>query len=162
MPPGSAARVPLLFLAALTHRGLAPARDTLAGLPPNPSAALTEPILLTLTHDSAPLLTLHLDPRLAAITARANPAILHYHRLADANLKPLPPAPPALTLQRGDAYIALSPGARALAGSPKIARFLHLRDYFNAQRLAEALLAHLLAPHTAPPHDITIIVLEAR
>jgi len=151
-----------LFLAALTHPSLAPTRDALAGLPPDLAAPLAAPLLLTLTHSTAPLLTLHLDPALAALTARANPAILHYFRLADATLQPLPPAPPLISLAPGDAYIALSPGVHALADSPKIARFLHLRDYFNAQRLAEALLAHLLAPGIPPPQDLTLIVLEAR
>jgi hypothetical protein len=152
-----------LHLAALTHPGVSPARDTLAGLPPDLAAPLTAPLLLTLTNANTPLLTLHFDPAAAALTARAAPRVLHYYRLADATLKPLLPAPPVIRLAPGDAYLALSPGVRALADSPAIARFLHLRDYFNAQRLAQATLHHLLADRAQPtPEDITIVVIEAR
>jgi hypothetical protein len=125
-------------------------------------------------------LRLSLDPASLTLHAAAQPGVLHYFRLADATLVPLPPEhPPALHrlirwqahwhgptlhLAAGDAYIALSPGAARVADSPAIARFLHLRDYFNADKLAEALLAHLLelAGANPLPEDVTVLVVEAR
>ncbi len=100
------------------------------------------------------------DPATATLTAANDGGTLHYWRYADATLKPLPAAPPPLTLARGDAYIAVALGDPPAADSPTIARFLHLRDYFNAQRLAEALLAHLAeAGGTA---GVGVLVVEAR
>ena len=109
------------------------------------------------------------------------PGFFHYFRLADATLIPLPPEHEAtrhkpgrlpggrpqgspLQFAAGDAYIAVSPGAGRLADSPGIARFLHLRDYFNAEKMAEALLAHLLelAGTDEIPEDVTVLVVEAR
>jgi hypothetical protein len=51
-----------------------------------------------------------------------------------------------------------------LAGSLVIARFVHLRDYFNAERLAEALLQHILAEagSSETSEEVTVIVVEAR
>jgi hypothetical protein len=90
--------------------------------------------------------------------------VLQYLRLADARVKPLPPDPAPLQFTAGDTYIALSPGALQVADSPAIARFIHLRDYFNAETLAAALLNHLLGLGGAarPPADLTVLVLEAR
>lgn len=95
--------------------------------------------------------------------------ILHYFRLADATVKLLPPAPPPLIFQPGDAYVAITPGAARMAGDQPggagaaIARFIHLRDYFNAGRLAEALLAHLLELNaSANPSGAGVLVVEAR
>jgi hypothetical protein len=150
-----------LHLAALTHPGHAPAHEAVTGLPAE-RAPLGAPARVTLARGGEAVLILDLDPAASALAAQASPEVLHYYRCADATLKPLPPAPPPLRLERGDAYVALSPGARALADSPAIARFLHLRDYFNAQRLAEALLGHLLAPGATPAEDVTVIVVEAR
>jgi hypothetical protein len=112
----------------------------------------------------------------------AAPGVAHYLRLADATLTPLPPehegmrhrlvtwqlarvqpggpgTPLRLPLEAGDAYIAV---AGSPLDSPAIARFVHLRDYFNAERLADALRSELqnLAPHLAPA--TTILVIEAR
>jgi hypothetical protein len=93
----------------------------------------------------------------------------HYFRLADATLKPLGDRPGPLPFAAGDTYIALSPGVRRVADSADdvrhaIARFLHLRDDFNADKLADALLAHLaeLAGVAELPEDITALVIEAR
>jgi hypothetical protein len=98
------------------------------------------------------------------LTASATGGTLHYFRFADATLRPLPPAPPALPFARGDAYIALSPGALRLADAPAIARFIHLRDYFNADRLARGLLEFLgqQAGLAGFPEDVTVLVVEAR
>jgi hypothetical protein len=141
-----------------------------------PEALSISPTLITLGE----ALRLQLDPDALTLHFAAQPGVLHYFRLADATLVPLPPAhPPArhsplprqahwhgptLTLAAGDAYIALSPGAARLADSPAVARFLHLRDYFNAEKLAEALLAHLLelAGNEPPATAATVLVVEAR
>jgi hypothetical protein len=124
------------------------------GLSPLPSP-LTESMTLALGG-----LRLAVDPARATLTAANDGGALHYFRYADATLKPLPSDPPPLILARGDAYIAVVPGPLALADSPAIARFLHLRDYFNAQRLAEALLAHLA--ETGGAAGMSIVVVEAR
>jgi hypothetical protein len=118
------------------------------------------------------------DSTALTLAYSACPGVLHYFRLADATLIPLPPEhKPArhtlapgnrhespLRFSAGDAYIAVSPGAGRIADSPAVARFLHLRDYFNAEKLAEALLAHLveLAGTEAIPEDVTALVVEAR
>jgi hypothetical protein len=125
-----------------------------------------------------------LDPFRLTLVHAATPGVLHYLRLADATLIPLPPEyPPSrhyltpdrdqsqggpLELAPGDAYIALSPGIARLADSPALARFLHLRDYFNAEKLTRALLAQVvelagaLGPAGQPPEDVTILVVEVR
>jgi len=108
------------------------------------------------------LLRLAVDPA-ATLTASAAGGSLHYFRLADATLRPLP-ADAALTFARGDAYIAVSPGARRLADSPAIARYLHVHDGFNAERLAEGLLRFLAQESGQAdfPEDVTVLVVEAR
>ena len=63
------------------------------------------------------------------------------------------------TQAAGDAYVAALGSDGATAG-PAIARFLHLRDYFNAQRLAEALGAHIA--ELAGGAAVTVLVVEAR
>ena len=131
------------------HLGAAGATSALPGLI---SAATT------LTLDG---LRVAVDPATATLTAtNADGAALHYWRYADATLKPLPATPPPLTLARGDAYIAVARGDPPAANSPTIARFLHLRDYFNAQRLAEALLAHLA--EAGGVAGVGVLVVEAR
>ena len=99
---------------------------------------------------SLAVLTGQVDPATGTITIAAERETLHYLRLADGTVQPQPPAPPPWLCAAGDAYLAVTPGAARLAGgqlggaSTAIARFLHLRDYFNADKLAEAMLAHLL------------------
>lgn len=128
--------------------------------------------------DSEATLLIRLNEAELSLNYRALPGVLHYFRLADATLIPLPPehAPtrhhllddktPAgrLRFSAGDAYIALSPGATHGVDSPTVARFLHLRDYFNAEKLAEALLAHVVerAGPGGLPEDVTVMVVEAR
>lgn len=108
--------------------------------------------------------------------------VAHFFRLADATIIPLPPedeasrhrliawqmprvqpdgadAPVCLTLSPGDAYIAVVAGP---ADSPAIARFLHLRDYFNAERLADALSGHLGELNPVPSTPFALLVIEAR
>lgn len=118
---------------------------------------------------SAPLLRLSVEPAERKLTAGADPAVLHYFRLADATVQPLPPESSPLAFQPGDAYIAVTPGSARLAApqpggaAPAIARFLHLRDYFNAEKLATALLAHLLElSPDADPEGAGVLVVEAR
>lgn len=121
-----------------------------------------------------------LDPFRRALTHTAAPGVLHFFRLADATLIPLPPAhAPSrhqllpervqsagqpLEFAPGDAYIALSAGVAAVADSPTLARFLHLRDYFNADALADTLLRQVTewAGAEPPPDDVTALVVEAR
>lgn len=129
---------------------LPPASDPaamLAGLGPGASLCLR-------LHDTA--LTLE---------AATRPGLWHYVRRCDATLIPLGPtlAQP-LAFQRGDAYVALSPGAAQLTDSPTVARFIHLRDYFTAPALARAILAHIedvTRTHDFPV-DVTALVVEAR
>lgn len=120
------------------------------------------------------------DPARLVLEYSALPGVLHYFRLADATLYPLPPEhEPAhhrlipgrgpalgapLQFSAGDTYIAISSGAARFTDSPTVARFLHLRDYFNAAKLAAALLAHLteLAGGSPLPEDVTVLVVEAR
>ncbi len=112
----------------------------------------------------------------------AVPGVAHFLRLADATLIPLPPehegirhrlvawqlarvqpggpgTPLQLPLNAGDAYIAV---AGSPLDSPAIARFIHLRDYFNAERLADALSHELRGLTPDPGTNVTLIVLEAR
>lgn len=128
---------------------------------------------------ASPSATLILDETEMTLSFHVQPGLLHYFRLADATLVPLPPAyPPAqhavlpwqarwhgptLHLLAGDCYVLLSPGALAIADSPQVARFVHLRDYFNAEKLAQTLLAHLVETAPAPPaQPVTVLVVEAR
>jgi hypothetical protein len=109
------------------------------------------PTALTLTRANQPLLRVELNPAALALTAAAHAEVWHCHRWADATVKPLPPASELLSFYRGDAYIAVSP----ITDGPALARLIHLRDYFNAEKMAEAVWAHLLAP-------LAVIVIEAR
>ncbi|MGQ0604840.1 MAG: hypothetical protein ACT4QE_24425 [Anaerolineales bacterium] len=132
----------------------------------------------TLSRNVEQLWTLQADGEALTVHYSASPGVLHYFRLADATLIPLPPehAPTRhiirqgrpqgspLRFSAGDAYIAVSPGVARITDSPAVARFIHLRDYFNADKLAEALLAHLLelACTDQIPEDVTVLVVEAR
>jgi hypothetical protein len=116
-----------------------------------------------------PVVTVAVDPASLSLLPAASPPALHYFRLADATVKPLPPAPPALTFDRGDAYVAVTPGTVALAAdqpggaSAALARFIHLRDYFNADKLAAALLEHAAAlggAQAAPGAGVLVIELR--
>jgi len=152
-----------LMLALQTRPG--PAGAVVTGWPETRAGELTAAadVHLRSGADAAPWLRLTLDPAAVTITAAASGGCLHYFRLADATLRPLPPAA-ALTLGRGDAYIAVSPGALRLADSPAMARYLHLHDSFNAERLAEGLLLFLAQESGLVefPEAVTVIVVEAR
>jgi hypothetical protein len=159
--------------------GFAGNGDTrLDGLPPDAQATVGTPLALAIparlrllpAPASPPVLTLALDSAAFTLTAAlVDPAALHYFRLADATVKPLPPAPPALACEPGDAYIAVTPAAARLAeaapggASTAIARFIHLRDYFNAEKLAAALLAHVIElGGEADPAGAGVLVVELR
>jgi hypothetical protein len=120
------------------------------------------------THTDVPseslYVDIHLDDTTLTLTCSARDNVWHYFRFADGTLKPLPAHPEPLVFEPGDAYIALSPGARHITDSPTIARFLHLHDTFNAETLAAALLAHLIenAGNGAIIEDVTVLVVEAR
>lgn len=107
---------------------------------------------------------LQFDPERLRLTCSAQAGAWHYFRLADGTVKPLAPHPPPLVFEPGDTYIALSPSARRVTDSPTVARFLHLHDVFNAEKLAASLLAHLVknAGGMPFPEDVTVIVVEAR
>jgi hypothetical protein len=155
---------------ALAHAGAPPA--DLSGLPRRHrtairSAATPSAVLHALTPEVC--LSVRLDPINLTLTCSAVPEVFHYFRLADATLKPLPPDPDPIPFAAGDTYIALTPGAQRITDSADdvrhaIARFLHLRDDFNAGKLAEALLDHLveLAGADELQEDITALVVEAR
>ena len=130
---------------ALAHAGTAP-RISLRALSP-------EAFLCVALNASALILA-----------CAAAEEVLHYFRFADAALKPLSDQPGPLAFSPGDAYIALSPGVRRIADGPTVARFLHMRDDFNAEKLADALLDHLMemAGVDELPEDITALVIEAR
>jgi hypothetical protein len=110
-------------------------------------------------------LSIEIDPSSLILKPEAVVAgVWHYVRLADATLKPLADQPGMIGFAPGDAYIALSPGACRVADSPTVARFLHLRDDFNAEKLAGTLLDHLveIAGVNEPPEDLTALVVEVR
>lgn len=92
-------------------------------------------------------LDLLLLPAEQRLIARAEETTAHFLRLADATLRPLEPEPGPINLAPGDAYVALMPGQPPLASQAGLAtaRFIHLRDYFNADKLAVDLLNYLLA-----------------
>lgn len=95
--------------------------------------------------EAAAVLTVEVDPSALVLTAAAAPTALHYFRLADGTVKPLPPSPGSLAFSAGDAYLAVAGAASPLSSlSTALARFLHLRDYFNADKLAAAVLDHLV------------------
>ena len=151
------------YLALKIRPGRAAPYEHVAGWPADQPGPLAAPTAITLWgNNTSPLLRLAVDPAAAAVSA-VSEGCLHYFRLADATLRPLP-AEAALTLARGDAYIAVSPGALRLVDSPAIARYLHVHDGFNAERLAEGVL-RFLAEETGQaefPEDVTVIVVEAR
>jgi hypothetical protein len=94
-------------------------------------------------------------------------AILHFLRLADAALKHLGPGPCQVLLAPGDAYVAVISGRQSLSSESKLAtaRFIHLRDDFNANKLAVDLLKHLLAddnPLSQPNPSLGALVIECR
>jgi hypothetical protein len=126
-------------------------------------AGIAPAIILRALHPEAYLCAV-LDPSILTLTYAAAEEVLHYFRLADATLKPLSDQPGPLAFAPGDAYIALSPGTRRVADGPTVARFLHMRDDFNAEKLADALLDHLMemAGVDELPEDITALVIEAR
>jgi len=154
------------------------AHRTQAGAKPKAETLTFTSERITLSRGEAEILSLALDLSALTLNFTAQPGLLHYFRLADATLLPLPPeyaparhklAPgqrhlPPLRFSAGDTYIAVSPGVAQLADSPALARFLHLRDYFNAEKLCAALLAHLeeLAAGQPFPEDVTALVVEAR
>lgn len=178
--------MPAFNIAWRTRRGLAshremfdlfgepPTRIILARLSASPEDLYDRHQALTQA-GTAPGLTLRalqpeahlcaaLDVSTLTLTCAATGEVLHYFRLADATLRPLPETPGPLTFSPGDAYIALTPGARRVADSPAIARFLHMRDDFNAEKLADALLDHLveLVGGDVWPESITAVVVEAK
>lgn len=95
-----------------------------------------------------------IDPARREVTAQAGPEALHLIRLADATTRPLAP---------GDTYVAVVSGAGEVPGTlcPAAARFIHLRDYFKADTLASALLAHLQA-EAAGAGSLGVLVIECR
>lgn len=149
-----------------------------AGANAQPETLTITPELITLVRNGSEVLRLALDVSALTLDFTAQMGVLHYFRLADATLLPLPPehpptrhklAPgrrhvPPLHFSAGDTYIAVSPGVAHLADSPALARFLHLRDYFNAEKLCAALLTHLeeLAGGQPLPENLTVLVVEAR
>jgi hypothetical protein len=87
--------------------------------------------------------------------------------LADATLKSLEPAPAPIQLAPGDAYVAVITGWAPLTPAARLAaaRFIHLRDYFNADKLAAELLKHLLEDAGAldqPLPALGALVIECR
>jgi hypothetical protein len=151
---------PAVHAAIRTQPGLSPRHDShvIEGDPPARIALYRDASLERLC------LEVRLDPASLTLTCSARNGVWHYFRRADGTLKPLPPQPGPLTVFPGDAYIALSPGAQRLTDSPTVARFLHLRDDFNADNLARSLLVHLaeLADGNEFPEDVTVLVIEAR
>lgn len=113
---------------------------------------------------SQEFLDFQLDSERLTLTSSAPAGVWHYFRFADGTVKFLPPRPEPLVFEPGDTYIALSPSARHITDSPTIARFLHLHDVFNAEKLASTLLAHLVDNAGGVPflEDVTIVVVEAR
>ena len=162
----------LLYAAVKTRPGHAGGHLCLAGWANDQTGPVLAPAEITLSCGAKPLthwLRLVIDPASASLTAEASGGSGHYFRLADATLRPLPAWPPdvafaRMTLARGDAYVAVSPGARGLASDVALARFLHMRDHFNAERLAESLLTFLSeeSGQRDLAEDATVVVIEAR
>jgi hypothetical protein len=99
------------------------------------------------------------DPAALTLVAAARPPARHYFRLADATVKPLPPTPLLLHCLAGDCYVAVMLATAEGSTSAALARFIHLRDYFNAEALARALLEHLADLDAA---SAGVLVIEAR
>lgn len=170
---GAAGPPPLRLTAptwvALAGRGALPADFSVRHQTAARASVSPDDILRALAPEAC--LSIIIDPE--SLTVRVRHAVpLHYLRLADATVKPLPPdsvraqngAERPLQFSAGDAYLALSPGVLRIADSPALARFIHLRDYFNAEKMAGVLLDHLAELHGSGPlpADISLLVLEAR
>jgi hypothetical protein len=155
----------MIYVSAQMRRGASGDPIQLEGWRDGQSGPVDGPAFMTLSQGMPrrDLVCVAIEPASAHLSVMAAGGSLHYSRLADATLRPLP-AVAAWSLARGDAYIALTPGALRLADSPAIARFLHLHDNFNAQRLAESVLAFLAqeSGRTGFPEDVTVLVVEAR
>ena len=153
-----------LYLSIQVRHGLSSAPIQMEGWAEGRSGPVDQPRLVTLW-SGAPrhsLLRLSLEPAGGSLNAIASSGSLHYFRWADATLRPLP-AEATVSLARGDAYVALTSEAQRV-GSPAIARFVHLRDYFNAERLAAGILDFLASEsgQTAFKEDVAALVVEAR
>ena len=107
---------------------------------------------------------IQLEAETLTLTCSAQAGVWHYFRWADGTLKPLPPQPEPISFEPGDTYIALSPSARHISDSPSVARFLHLHDNFNAEKLAAGLLTHLIENADRLPfsEEVTVLVIEVR
>ena len=130
------------------------------------------------------LVDVSFDEAASSLRAQTMRGVFHYLRQSDATLIPLPPEAhevghklvpwrleelglrvdqvPSLTLRPGDAYVAVTPGAASLAEGTAIARFIHLRDYFNADRLSQALADDIRSGRGDPQTPFTVMVIEAR
>ncbi len=130
------------------------------------------------------LVDVSFDEMAGSLRAQTMRGVFHYLRQSDATLIPLPPEAtevghklvpwrldelgvrvdqaPVLTLRPGDAYVAVTPGAAGLAEGTAIARFIHLRDYFNAERLAQSLADDIRSGRGDPQAPFTVLVIEAR
>jgi hypothetical protein len=104
-----------------------------------------------------------LDPLALTVSASASAGVSHWLRLADASLRPLPAESGPLVLARGDSYVALVSRAPEpdTALNMAAARFIHLRDYFNADKLASALLLELQDGQPTGP-GLGVLVVECR
>ncbi len=134
-------------------------------LPANLADPATTPAAVLAALGPHASLCLRLHDTALTLEAATQPGLWHYVRLSDATLTPLgPTVAQPISFQRGDAYVALSPGARHLTDSPTVARFVHLRDYFTASTLARAVLAHLedVTRTDDFPVDVTVLVVETR
>lgn len=116
-------------------------------------------------HDQqwAELALVRLEPTASRLTVQAVPELWHYFRLADGTVKPLADMQEQFNCQAGDAYIAVSPSAAQHTTRPALARFIHLRDYFTADKLATMVLEHI-AENTepTPAEAVAVLVVEAR
>ena len=138
--------------------------------PPPPCVVTTvSSVSIHIGLDEFALVTVYLNPTLLNVNAIICRGALHYWRLADGTVKPLLSDTPNMRFEPGDAYVAVTPDGARLAetqpggASAAVARFIHLRDYFNADRLAEALLAHLVElGEGAEAAGAGVLVVEAR
>ena len=100
-----------------------------------------------------------LDPAALTAAATVSGGVSHWLRLADASLRPVPDQSGLMVLARGDSYVALVSSAPEPDPAQRMAaaRFIHLRDYFNADKLASALLEELAAEN-----GLGVLVVECR
>ena len=162
--------MPHFNLAHRTLRGASTPRDLLS-LQPHAIAFGygTDEAAFVERHRNAPpgtlfaeaTLSIALNPQDFSLRVSGLPETIHYHRYADATLTPLPPTPPPFTLERGDCYLALSAGLLSITDAATIARFVHLRDYFNAEKLVQAIVREI-EDMGEVTHDVTILVIERR